>query len=68
MDSVRCFLTLFEVVDLPVVVPRRVLAALAELYGGSSDSVLRRLGVQFLDKVGLWSGSEEHRDFTAAVH
>ena len=47
-DSVRDgvlpdLLALSEVVDLPVIVPRQV-AALAELHGGSSDSVLRRLG------------------------
>ena len=42
-------LTLSDLVDLPVIVPRPV-AALAELHGGSSD--------QFFDvwvPVGLWS-------------
>ena len=48
MDSVRDGvlpdpLALSEVVDLPVIVPRPA-AALAEFHGGSSDSVLRRLG------------------------
>ena len=37
-------LALSEVVDLPVFMPRQVLAAFAELHGGASDSVHRRLG------------------------
>ena len=37
-------LALTEVVDLPVIMPRQVLAAFAELHGVASDSVHRRLG------------------------
>ena len=49
LDSVRDGvlpdpLALSEVVDLPVIMPRQVLAAFAALHGGASDSVHRRLG------------------------
>ena len=54
VDEMACFLSLLEVdVDIPVTMPRQVLAALAELHGGATDSVLRRRGgrqVQFFDK------------------
>ena len=49
--EMACFLTLFalsEVVDLPVIMLRQVLAAFAEVHGGASDSVHRRLGAPVL--------------------
>ena len=50
---------LSEVVDLPVIMPRQVLAAFAELAYGpdSAENCLEVRGC-----------SEDHRDFTAAVH
>ena len=69
-------LALSEVVDLPVIMPRQVLAAFAELHGGASDSVQRPGGGPVLGQGWLSAEnclevrgcSEDHRDFTAAVH